>query len=571
MKTLEEQIRKHNHAYWVLNEPTISDAEYDALVEQLPEGHELRNYVSTQTEMLSLQKAYSVADVIKWCKSVARTKDEKFLLNSKFDGIAAELTLFPKLGSKLMTRGGEDITKHLGIIRMGMVGADKMTTTPTLRGEIVVTKSDFNQRLTGFKNQRQAVAGLLNAKYCHSEELAGVLLFIPHHFLQVSMTYDELEALLMMPDYVAKLNPEIPIDGLVIRLEDEEYGESLGATSHHPNHSIAMKFKNPSAQTKILDVAWQVSKTKITPVAILEPVELSGTTISRATLHNLSQFADFAPAPGATVIIERAGDVIPYVAQILQDSKQPAFLYPTQCPACGEPTSVSRTGVDLQCDNPDCGGAQASVLRDALVRLDIETIGPSIASDLVKLGYKTVTRVLGMGKGDWLRVSGFAEASATKMLHNIENRLRTPIEDWRLLAAMNLDGIGKTLSKQILQHCKLDDLPSAIPIPGIGPGRLNVLLGLNVPQLRALTLMFTEVIPSGKQKDQKTVCFTGADATPRGTWFSLAKQKGFSPVNAVTKTLSLLVTSDVESGSSKMKKAKAYNIEVMNYEDFYNL
>lgn len=549
---IEEQVVYHNKKYWVDNDPEISDAEYDALVERLPQDHPLRNYVSTQTEMLSLQKAYSHEAVIKWAKSVSRSPDEKFLLSPKYDGIASEYNI---IKNTLVTRQGEDISRHIP----GIKNLQQFST----RGEILMLKSDLTQE---FKNTRQAAAGILN----RLEPLTKpTLYFFPYTCAEVECTISQLESLLGV--YPETLNKDVPIDGLVLTLKDRAYAASLGATSHHPNHSIALKFKNPSAQTKLLDVVWQVSKTKITPVAILSPVELSGTTITRATLHNLSQFAEFAPAPGATVIIERAGDVIPYVAKIMQDSDQPALVYPTHCPACGEPTSVSRTGVDLQCDNPDCGGAQASVLRDALVRLDIETIGPSIASDLVKLGYKTVTRVLGMNKKDWLRVSGFAEASATKMLHNIESRLRTPIEDWRLLAAMNLDGIGKTLSKQILQHCKLDDLPPAIPIPGIGPERLSTLRGLNIPQLRALTLMFMEVIPSGKQKDQKTVCFTGADATPRGTWFSRAKQKGYAPVNAVTKTLSLLVTNDLESGSSKMKKARAYNIKVMNYEEFYNL
>lgn len=578
IEQLEAEILEHDHNYWVKNDPTISDADYDLLCRRLAQIdpnskvlHQIHGAVvskgATVTRdkaMLSLGKAYSIDEVLKWAKGVSRSLKEKFRVSPKFDGLAVEID-----GGILATSGddgltGEDVSDKLVIVDLTLASGQNEY------GELVVMKDVFPtlKRSGGesYKNCRAAAVGLINADDTDRRN-GRVVAFMPHsstlHTLELiefeTFAWDALCEFVQMADY--------PADGLVIALEDSAYAESLGVTDHHPRHSIALKFKNPSAKTKLIDIEWQCGKNKLTPVAILEPVVISGCTHDRASLHNWAQIQRLGLTKGCTVEVERCGDVIPQVTSAKSQTVL-AIPMPLNCPACGSLTEGC--GIDIRCTNDTCGGTATKKLLDALIRIGIEEIGPTVANHLVNFGFDTLPKVFGMNQGSWADLPGFAAPSAAKMHKQFQNLRLKPVEDFRILAAMNIPGVGLSMSKKILAKFNLAEVSKVETdlenLAGVGPARAASIregfdAGLYAWAVGNLTLVTTKGLA-----DRPLICFTGSHATPRAEWIKKAEEKGYTFKGAVTKDLALLVAS--RSDTTKAKKAAAYGVKVMTYEEF---
>jgi DNA ligase (NAD+) len=579
---LEEAIATHDKLYWEKNAQAISDDAYDALVKELrdldPEN-DLVNKVHSPTPavgapfkfdlpMLSLNKAYSVAEAKTWAAGVCRTADELCNVGPKFDGWAVEV------GEDYMATNGDDgIVGALITHKMSLVDFSRKT-LPIERGELVVFKSDLHKLKNAsgkkYKTCRSALSGVLGSDYS-SPEWTGLVRFMPHSTVIGTATLAELEAIDWEATMLDEQAADYPVDGLVIALADKEYGESLGATSHHPRHSVAFKCKNPTGVTKVEDIVWQVGKHKITPVAILRPVTISGCEHSRALLHNIHQIERLGLCPGAKVEVARCGDVIPQIVGVVAPGPTPVTI-PDRCPACDAPTEIVNDGQDLKCTNPHCGGVAAKKLRDALVRLEIDECGPAVCSSLVALGKLTPGAILRMSQEDWLKVDGYAEVSATKAHSRVLQRLRTPIDDFRVLAAMNFEGIGLTNARKIMDVYNARDLTAGADlaaVEGIGEVRAKA-IDLGIEWVDLLGLL--QVVESKGQLSRPQVCFTGADARPREEWIKIAEERGYVFNKTVTKKTTVLVLADVNSTSTKAKKARQYGtVKLMTYEEFENV
>ena len=584
MKTaieLEKDILFHDHQYWVLNDPIISDTAYDELCRQLreldPDNHVLHQVhgvgvdkgatVERDKPMLSLDKAYTGEEVLKWARSVARDDTEKFRIAPKFDGLACELD-----GEIMATSGddgytGEDISDKLVITDFSRIEGEAQA-----YGELVIFKQDLHslKRKGGqpYKTTRAAAVGLVNSDST-DRSIGRVLKFMPHDICLATIELQDFEH----TDWQAWMDEvqgrEYPTDGLVIALEDTEYGETLGATDHHPRHSIALKYKNPSAITKLVGVEWQCGKRKITPVAILEPVEISGCTHDKASLHNVDQMHKLNLEIGSEVIVERCGDVIPQIAGVTGEKE---FVFPINvpeaCPACDHPTKLESP--DLVCTNPTCGGAAAKKLLDALTRLGVESIGPGIISQLIGKSITTVPQVFEMTVGDWRDLDGFAGPSAMKMYKRLERIRLAPIEDYKILGAMNIQGVGLSMAKRICAAYSLSVVPVAAlnELEGIGEARAQAIkteFDFNIFYWATTNL---ELVQTKGLAERPLVCFTGKSERGRADWVQMAEKAGYTFHKTVTKKLSVLVCSDTSSTSSKMKKARKYETKIITYDQF---
>lgn len=576
---LVRQILDHDYRYWVLNDPIISDPEYDELTQALsrlstnhPVLHQVHRAVVPRgttvrhaTEMLSLAKAYTTEEVLKWAQGVSRNPLEVFRISIKFDGVASEY--LPAAGV-LSTAGdngwdGEDISDKLPIVDFS--ATDMSAITPQ-RGELVVLKSVLPslRRSEGstYKTERAAAVGLLNADATDRGQ-GRVIKFMPHSFELRRFTLEELSKVNWESLAQTVQQGDIPADGLVIALFDLEYAATLGQTEHHPRHSIALKFANPTAISKLIAVEWQCGKFGLTPVGILEPVVISGCTHDRVSLHNLDQIRALDLHIGDKVEVERCGDVIPQIKRVIKKGAGPIVVPPEKCPACD-----TRLYVDggLKCPNITCGGTAAKRLLDALSRVGVENIGPGVASALVAAGFSRLQQVFEMTYKDWLSIEGFADKSVKQMVRQFS--LLMEVTDYQLLAAMNIEGIGLSLAKKIC--AKLNPASATIEqlvaLEGIGLERATRIQrdfdgGLWAWALGELQVQFTQGLA-----DRPTVCFTGADATGRDAWVKLAEAAGYVYSKTVNKKLTVLVASRTDS--TKAKKAAEYGTRVINYEQF---
>ena len=345
IEKLEQLINYHDNKYWVLNEPEISDYEYDKLIEQLKEldpNNSLITKLNTSVEnldkithseqMLSLDKKYSWQELIEWCKSVSRNNNEVFEIQPKFDGWSGQVT-----NGILYTRGDDGIGVNISN-KIPLMLADFNSYTHKLsdviinndlRGEIIMRKSIFKKykdkilrsdNKSTYKTERSILAGLLRT---HKTDLnySGLLSFMVYETFTKNFTLDKLLNLSDM-HWESIINnfkhADFPADGLVIKLADKNYSKSLGNTSHHPRGEMALKFGNPTGITIIKNVEWQIGKKNtLTPVAILEPVDIIGHTITKANLHNLDQIDRLNIKINDKILIERCGEIIPNIVKVL--------------------------------------------------------------------------------------------------------------------------------------------------------------------------------------------------------------------------------------------------------------
>ncbi|MEM1312342.1 MAG: helix-hairpin-helix domain-containing protein [Patescibacteria group bacterium] len=252
-----------------------------------------------------------------------------------------------------------------------------------------------------------------------------------------------------------------PIDGLVIKLNNNHLVEELGVVGKTPRGWCAVKFKAEEVTTKIVGVSWYVGRTgRITPVADLEPVELAGTTVKRASLHNYKDFTEKNLHPGDTLVIRKAGDIIPEVVQVLTNLQQSTstFIAPSNCPCCHSELVFSETNVDLICKNPDCPDqvvlrlayfAQRNIanitgLSEKLIRKFVEKFGVKDIPDLYDLPYQQIQEL-----------EGFGQKSVENLANSIEKSKLIP--DYKFLAGLGLEGVGPEVAKLICAQIDQDD------------------------------------------------------------------------------------------------------------------
>lgn len=497
---LEVLVRRANHEYWDKHAPTLPDPLYDQIVEKLkrvrPDAAVLDEMgpsasgepalaadeavqlapearfgaaVIHKRPMLSLDKCYAEADLQAW----AGKFQGEILVMPKMDGMACSLR-YDRSGRLVLaaTRGsgseGEDITMNALDVKEipGRLATEGVELE--IRGELYMKLSAFAKFKGEFSNPRNLTAGSIKQKE-RSKSRAADLSFFPYDvigpefvderekfelfkklgFAEIDHEFVPRDQLQAAYERFAKARAglDYEIDGVVYRTSLLREQARLGLTGHHPRYAIAYKFQGDSGHTALQDVLWSVSRTGlITPVAILEPVELSGAMIGRASLHNLSIFAALGVTHGCRVEVTRRGGVIPNVERVIEAGpRAEPYAIPTHCPACGGPAvrTKKRDGEFLMCEQPKkCVQARLGELEHFAKVIDIQGFGPKVIAAAVDAGLlNTPADFYTLQMVDLAELERLGEKSAQNLIDQIEAHRTLPLAVF--LQALGVEHLGK--------------------------------------------------------------------------------------------------------------------------------
>lgn len=527
IQALRDKIHYHNHRYYVLDDPEISDAEYDRLLKELQELEQKHPELITPDSptqrvgaaplqefspiehavpMLSLSNAMSQEEVMEFderVKKFLKSKDEvDYVVEPKLDGLAVELIYEAGhfiLGS---TRGdgytGEDITQNLKTIKAVPLVLNKSGATPVprraaVRGEVIMTIKDFEllnkRRAAGgeplFANPRNAAAGSVRQldshitaqrpldMYCYSVGEAEGLSF-----------NSQWELLQGLKSLGLKVNPHIKqcrgitaaakicsdlevmretlpyeIDGAVIKVNNSAMQNTLGTISKSPRWAVAFKFAPHQETTLIEDIQVQVGRTgALTPVAELKPVRVGGVTVSHATLHNQDEIERKDIRIGDTVIIQRAGDVIPQVVKVItarRTGKEQKFVMPECCPVCSAEVSRSSDEAVYRCTGLQCIAKLKESIRHFSSRraMDIDGLGEKLVEQIVDKGLvKNVADIYAITHKQWAELEHMGNKSARNILDGVEKSKQAGLE--RLIFALGIRHVGEHTARVLVSNLK---------------------------------------------------------------------------------------------------------------------
>jgi len=586
---LEKEIRIHDQSYWIDNRATVSDVVYDQIVKRLlqiePDNEYLnrpkapkvdsQGKVHHSVPMLSLDKAYEWEEILKFCKRTARNDSELYKLMYKFDGISGQF-MFNILASRGDGEVGENITHKLPFMNILTNGDPN-----NMRGEILFTKSKFAAMRDQFtrkggekyKNERNAVQGILGRDDITPSK---ILHFIDFEYVCYVLTWAVIKDLGKEKwDNFCKeaKDSNFPTDGLVLKVADEKYAKSLGSTRHHSKSAIAFKFDNPFEWTVLREVIFSAGKHDITPVGKVDPVEINGVTIVSPSLHNWKNIIDRDLHIGDEVKLERAGDVIPYISDSRPGENRTSIVIPP-CPICG--FEVIYVEPQLECSNLDCPGKLLNKLSDAVIRIGIDRLGkPTIEKMMDTLKVENLVDIFNVTKSDLLKLERSGETSAMNLLSEI-NKVKTEgVFDWQLLACLNIPGIGRTLSKDLLTGRTLPELECMTQseleaLPNIGSERaIAIIEGLIVNQ--DLLIELHKILPIKTRevfsKDLIKVCFTGSFPEPKRYYYKLLEVNGGYEILEKMKDVDILVVADSSKESNKTKVAKKKGIKIIGIDE----
>ena len=591
-------IRQAFESYWE-GHPEISDTQYDALVRQLREAapdHPLLEEVGAPqvaalgdvqlaAPMISLDKVYSLQELLAWAKGFARNdRDELLLIQPKYDGISCRYD-----GKTLVTRGkgetGQNISDKLALIELETADYTGPVDRPA-RGELLIRPDRFEKLRnvirsrgnTVYRNTRNVLTGFMMLK--NSREIEQVLLgmkmsggflsLVDYGRYSFEVPLSKLETEWQaLTERIGAL--PYPMDGIVVKFADGEFRESLGSTAHHPRGEMAFKFVNAQSSSVLEKVEWSFGKNCLTPVAEIRPVELGGTTIRRATLHNARHIQELDLQIGDTVVVERAGDVIPHIVSRTPGAERQSAMI-THCPGCG--TELVWKGPELTCPNPECFETLLCRLSAAVLALDIDNLGDATLRQIMKqYRVRSVRGLFDLSRSELARLERFGEKSAANLFESLQQARKC--EDFRLLAALNIPNVGVNVAKLLLKEytfAQLRELPEEElgNIRGIGPERAAALRRTFTEEkafiddlLEAVDLRNSTGSPAAP-----TVCFTGKMPEKRSFYESLAKEYGMEPVDQVTESLSLLVATDPAEKSTKLERAAKWGTEIISADEF---
>ena len=649
---LVDLLNKYDYYYYVLDRPLVSDAEYDRLKRELEEIEKnypeiIRPDSPTQRvggkvaegfreaphriPMLSLENAMNENELRQWLRKIKdQFPDAEFCAEPKFDGTSLELVYENGILVRAITRGdgtkGEDVTANAKTIRTIplRLRVDSPPVRMDVRGEVLISRRDFeelNERLLReggrtFANPRNAAAGSLR-QLDPSITASRPLTFIAWgvgYYEGISFE-DQCQILDTLDDFGFKTSRprkrcsdieevvryyremeekrdsfDYEMDGIVVKVAQLSIQERLGATSHHPRWAIAGKFKPVERTTRIKDVVYQVGRTGIiTPVAILEPVEVGGVVVSRVSLHNFDQVRQMDVRVGDWVYVRRAGDVIPEITTVIKERRPPdtkPIEPPDRCPVCGGP--VVKEGAYLKCINMACPAKQAGQLEYMAKVLEIEGLGESTANAMVKHGLvKDPADLFALTPRDIMKLPGYAVRSATKLYEQIQRARRIPLD--KFITVLSIPGVGKETARLLAEHFKtLDRFLNAteselLSIRGIGPQLAkNIVTFIRNPQNRSVIEKMlrngVEVLPVEKEGEEvkespfagKRVVFTGElEKLTRSQAKKIVESLGAKVTSSVSRSTDMVVVG--KNPGRKYRDAQRYGVRIVPEEEFYEM
>jgi DNA ligase (NAD+) len=648
IEKLRKQIRHHNHKYYVEDNPEIADYEYDQLVKELEEledqfpefitpdsptqrvsGEPVSEFpnVEHKTQMLSLDNTYNFDELREFHKRVLKKiPDCKYVVEPKIDGLGVALVYEDGIFLRGTTRGdgkvGEDVTLNPKTIHsIPLKVDDERFENCEVHGEVFMSLSGFKKMNKDreknaepvFANPRNASAGSirqLDPKIPASRPLDIYIYFLS--YLEGLGFYTHWESLSAMKKAGFKINPlvklcntldevieycneleekrddlDYEIDGAVIKVDSFEKQRTLGATTKHPRWAIAYKFKARQATTKLLDIRIQVGRTgALTPVAVLEPVELGGVTVSRATLHNEDEVRRKGLRIGDTVLVERSGDVIPQVVKAIEykrtgDEKE--FRMPTKCPECGGVVERPEGEARWRCQNLQCPAQLRRRISHFAAKgaMDIEHLGPETVDKLLEVKLiDTLDDLYSLKKEELLELEGFEEKSAENLLNAIKDSKTQELS--RLIFGLGIRHVGQYTAQLLAGYFgSLDALSIAMGyqlegIKGIGKESAESVLNFFADEdnkkliqaLKAKGISPTQNI-SGPLEGKQFV-FTGSmENITRGEAKEMVEKMGGMVSGSISKNTDFVVVG--EKPGSKFEKAKKLGIKILDEEEFQKL
>jgi DNA ligase (NAD+) len=644
------EVERHDRLYHVLADPEISDAEYDRLYDELvalenkhPElrtpdspsqkvgGPPLDKFEKAEhlLPMLSLEKAYEEAEVQAWIDrmegDLGHPLKSKFALEPKVDGDSLELVYEKGLLSVASTRGdgrvGENVTHSVRTIRsipLRLEGAPELL---EVRGEAYITLGDFkklnkSQLEKGeppYANPRNLTSGSikqLDPKITASRPLRfmahGIGRVVGRRFARhlEAMAFlkklgmpvvDDLAPALSLKEIEAYYEKTLKgrdrrpyeIDGIVIKVDDLPLRDELGARSKSPRWAIAWKFPAREETTQVLAVDWQVGRTgKLTPVARLKPVQISGVMVTNATLHNPSQIRKLDVRLGDWVVVTRAGDVIPYVVKSLATRRSGAekpIVPPSKCPVCGAPVEATESDLfctaGLSCPAQVKGALEHFVSRGAM---DIEGLGPEWIDVLVdKKLVASPADLYGLKKERFLGLERMGEKLASNMLASIEKSRKTTLP--RFLNALGIRQVGEATAAALADHFgSVEKLMEASEeelqaVPDVGPIVAKCIRDFfqRKENRAAVQRLLKEVTigrpqaKSGALKGQVVVFTGGLERMTRDEAKRLVVEHGGRTADGVSTSATLVVAGP--GAGVKLDKAKKLGLKTVTESEFFGM
>jgi DNA ligase (NAD+) len=647
VERLREEIGYHNYRYYVLDQPEISDAEYDRLMkelERLEEQHPELRMLNSPTQrvgappletfeivrhtlpMLSLANAFD-----KRVKKFLGTPSEiVYVGEPKLDGLAVELVY--ERGQFIVgsTRGdginGENITQNLRTVKtIPLQLIRKEIAVPErleVRGEVIMQIDRFKalnraREESGeplFANPRNAAAGSvrqLDSKitsgrpleiYCYGlGEVRGITFKTQWEILQTLPKWGlrtnplvrrctGIEAVLEYHQEIMERRERLPyeIDGIVIKVDRLDLQTALGEISRSPRWALAFKFQPKQETTRILDIIVQVGRTgALTPVAVMEPVRVGGVEVSRATLHNQDEVDKKDVRVGDTVLIQRAGDVIPEVVEVIKSKrtgKETSFRMPSQCPVCG--SAVVREEAIHRCIGLDCAAQLKGRIRHFASKraMDIDGLGVKLIDQLVDTGLvKDVADLYTFRKEQLIELERMADKSAQNIVDAIEDSKEKPLS--KFLFALGIRHVGEHISEVLAQRFpRLDDFfhlseEDLMKVEEVGPEVAASVIRFfrdrrNKESIERLKKAGLKVIEAAARKRgrlaDKIFVFTGTlPSYGRDEARSLVETLGGKTSSAVSKKVDFVVAG--EDPGSKLDKAKELGIKILTEGEFKKL
>jgi DNA ligase (NAD+) len=660
-EALRDRVRHHEYRYYALDNPEISDAEFDRLMNELIRleadhpalitsdsptqrvGGQPREGVvkaAYSSPMLSLDNTYNLDDLRDWERRVheltgRNDNDIDYVCELKLDGMSLALIYESGKLVRGITRGdgtiGEDVTLNVRTVRSIPLSISKERLKAAgipadfeVRGEMLMPLAAFKRMneereekgLSLFANPRNATAGTvrqLDASVTAQRRLeyfSYMLLkdgrtFFDRHW----KTLDALDAAGFKVNSSRKLakdfdevwkfieqqevrREKLPyeIDGIVVKVDRTSLQDELGYTGKAPRWAIAYKYAARSGITQIEDILVQVGRTgKLTPVAALKPVPIGGTTVSRATLHNMDEIERLGVKIGDWVEVERGGDVIPKVTRVVEDKQHPrghkTFHMPERCPVCGTHVVRSEGEVDYRCVNANCPAKLRETILHFASRgvMNIEGMGEALVNQLTERGLvKNVADIYKLTKDNLLSLDRMGEKSAQNVLDEIDASKKLPLE--RVIYGLGIRMVGERTAQFLAEHFgSMDALMDASEeelqnVTEVGPRIANSIVEFFrepsnrklIERLRASGLTFT-----GKKKERgtklagKTFVLTGTLTRPRDAVKKTLEDAGGRVSGSVSKKTDFLVAGT--DAGSKLDKANQLGVRVISESEMEEL
>jgi len=652
VEQLRREINEHNRHYYLLDDPLISDADYDLLLRELetlerehpelasadsptqrPGAPPLQSFAQSThlRPMLSLANVFDVEELEEFTARVAKAlgqSEVSYLCEPKLDGVAINLLYENGRLVKAATRGdgsvGEDVSANAATVRSIPLSLTRGTAALPrrieIRGEIVIAVADFarlnrqreEEGESVFANPRNAAAGALRQLdsavtaarpldlFVHSHGLceppsfthhsqflaaAGLWGFYVHPSIRRAANSAEIQ------DYYRQLADirdqlDVDIDGVVIKVDSLEQQQRLGELSRSPRWAVAYKFKARQAVTKIVAITASVGRLgTVTPVAELQPVALAGVTVSNASLHNMDEIERKDIREGDWVLVERAGDVIPYVVGPLKerrDGSEKRFRMVEKCPACSARVLRQEGEVAYRCSGRSCPAQLKETLKHfaSKAAMDIDGLGEKLVTSMVEAGMISgFADIYRLEASDIAALERMGEKSAANLVAAIADSRTRSLE--RLIYALGIRHVGESVARILARaYGSIDRLAAAeeedlMALDGLGPELArSIRVFFSDPGNRRLLEELAEVgvCPSGSSTPEsallsgKTFVLTGSLSLARNRVKEMIQAAGGTVSSSVSTKTSYLVAG--EAPGSKLKKAEELGVEILDEEQF---